>query len=330
MKIAFLSCAHVHTLSYVESLKRSSIVDDISLFDYSTEEGKKFSKINNINFHDNIGDALRGADGAIICAANAEHIRYIRECSGYNIPILCEKPLATTKGDGDSILRIIKDTGSSLHMSLPVRFTRQAVMLKEMVKSSVFGDIVSLSGTNHGTLPGGWFRSLALSGGGAIMDHGPHVIDLIRWATGHEISNVYAVTSNRFNGLEIEDSALLSMEMDNGVIAFLDPSYSRGDYFPTWGDVTLNVEGTDLSAYYDFLGNKFDRYSIKSKKTHEYVGYDTDMDFNMILDFLALIKNGSNAKHSMLATLDDGYSELMVILAAYRSAREKKKVKIER
>jgi|ACXJ01.1.fsa_nt_gi hypothetical protein len=50
MKIAFLSCAHVHTLSYVESLKRSSIVDDISLFDYSTEEGKKFSKINNIYF----------------------------------------------------------------------------------------------------------------------------------------------------------------------------------------------------------------------------------------------------------------------------------------
>jgi predicted dehydrogenase len=329
MKIVFLSCAHVHTISYVNCLKKSGIVDDISLFDYNMENASVFSKNNHVNFHNNIDEALKDSDGVIVCAANAEHLKYIKEASRYNIPILCEKPLATIKEDADSIIDIIGETGASLHMALPVRYTRQAIMLRKMIKYSVFGDIVSMSGTNHGTLPEGWFRSLKLAGGGSIMDHGPHVIDLIRWVTGHEISNVYAITSNRYNGLEIEDSALISMEMDNGIIAHLDPSYSRGSYFPTWGDVTLNVEGTKMSAYFDFLGNKLDLYSLKSKNSHRYVGYDTDMDFNMIRDFLDIVRNENRSNHSMLATLDDGYREMMVILAAYKSAKERRQVKVE-
>lgn len=329
MKVAFLSCAHVHTLSYVESLKKSNIVDEISLFDYSSSEAKEFSRKNGIKFHDNITEALNGADGAIICAANADHLKYIEEVVKYNVPILCEKPLTTTKEHADMIGRLLEDSGVSLYMAQPVRYTRQAFLLRQMIRSKAFGDIVSLSGTNHGSLPDGWFRSLALTGGGAIMDHGPHVIDLIRWATGHEVSSIYAVKSNKFKGLEIEDAALLSMEMDDGALSFLDPSYSRGPFFPTWGDVTLNVEGTKLSAYFDFLGNRFDQYSLKSKNPHAYIGYDTDMDYNMILDYLGILRNRDNNKHSMLATFDDGYRELMVLLTAYRSARVGTKLKVE-
>ena len=57
--------------------------------------------------------------------------------------------------------------------------------LKQQLDTGVLGDIYSVKSTNHGSMPGRWFADPKLAGGGAVLDHTVHVIDLLRWFWGH-------------------------------------------------------------------------------------------------------------------------------------------------
>ena len=42
------------------------------------------------------------------------------------------------------------------------------------------GEVIAIKATNRGMCPWGWFVDIGLSGGGAVMDHTVHVLDLMR------------------------------------------------------------------------------------------------------------------------------------------------------
>ena len=109
--------------------------------------------------------------------------------------------------------------------------------------------MLALNGTNHGQIPGGWFLEPELAGGGAVMDHTVHLADLLRWMLDVEVKSVYAEVDSFFGAGGADDAAILTLELEggsfaDGAFATIDPSWSRGDGYPTWGDVTLRISGT--------------------------------------------------------------------------------------
>ena len=90
----------------------------------------------------------------------------------------------------------------------------------------------------------GMVLSKELAGGGAVIHHTVHVVDVLRWVLKSEVVRVYAELDTLLHPVDIDDCGLLTMDFDSGVIASLDTSWSRPDDFPTWGDVTMEVAGT--------------------------------------------------------------------------------------
>ena len=84
-----------------------------------------------------------------------------------------------------------------------------------------------------------------LSGGGAVLDHTVHVIDVWRWMLEEEVVKVYAESGQLFYpDINIDESGLLSVEFQGGAFGTLDTSWSRpNNSFPTWGDVTMEIVG---------------------------------------------------------------------------------------
>ena len=88
-----------------------------------------------------------------------------------------------------------------------------------------------------------WFVDPELAGGGAVMDHTVHLADILRWYLGSEVVEVYAQTNRIFHAdeVEVETGGLLMLTFANGVFASIDCSWSKPDYYPTWGGLTFEM-----------------------------------------------------------------------------------------
>jgi len=195
--------------------------------------------------------------------------------------------------------------------------------VKEAIARGDLGTIRAVRATNHGTLPPGWFLDPALSGGGAVMDHTVHVIDILRWYLEDEPVEVYAEISHGLHGAPVEDAALLTITFASGVVATLDPSWSRPPSFPTWGDVTMEIVGDHGVLQLDAFAQKLVYNGRRDART-EWIDWGVDADIALLRDFVRAVRTGGRPA----ADGRDGERALAVALAAYASARDGQPVAI--
>ena len=319
IRIGMLSFAHLHADSYASCLQQIPDVALVGIYDDDPARGQdRAARFGTDYFSD--ADALlnQGLDGVIVCAENARHRPLTEQATGRVKAILCEKPIATTLADGRAMIRRCRETGTRLQIAFPVRFSPAIQELKQILDAGTLGTIHSAKCTNHGSMPGGWFTDRELAGGGAVMDHTVHVIDLLRWFWGTEVVEVYAEVGQELlhPGLGIDDAGLLSFRLSNGVYGTLDTSWSRPPSYPTWGDVKIEVLGERGLVRVDAFSQHLQVSSDLTGKT-SWVGWGSNIDLGLIRDFVATIRED----RAPSITGEDGLKALEVALAAYESAR---------
>ncbi len=244
-----------------------------------------------------------------------------------NKDVIVEKPIATNLEDAQRMIDAAQKSKGHLVQCYPCRYHPTSKKIKQLFEEGSFGNILTISATNHGMMPSSkgissWFSDKKLAGGGALMDHITHVADLVFWFTGAEVTSVYAVSRNLFHpNRDIDDAGMVLIEYDNGMKMSLDPSWSRPDNFATWGDVTMNIFGTDLSVRLDMFAQSIDIH--RNEGTHPiWQNYGSDMDKAMLRDFINHLKLG---KQPMLSGID-GKKALEVVLMAYESAEKNQRI----
>jgi predicted dehydrogenase len=229
--------------------------------------------------------------------------------------VLCEKPLATTNEDARAMIAAAAAAGVTLATAFPLRHNLPARAVKRTLDEGVIGEVLAVRATNRGQVPPGWFLDPALAGGGAVLDHTVHVLDLLRWCLQDEPVEVYAEISHGLHGLPVEDAAFLTVTFASGMVATLDPSWSRPTSFPTWGDLTMEIAGAKGTINLDAEAQKIMHYPAQSAGT-EWLPWGNDDNRALIADFVAAVREGRPAA----ATGHDGARALAVALAAYESA----------
>jgi len=325
VKLGILSFAHVHASNYAQVINALNELSLIGIWDDNKYRGRYGAVEFDTEYYDDSDRLLDEADGIIITSETAFHKELVERASQAGKHILCEKPIATTLEDADTMIQACKESGVRLHIAFPMRYAPAVQALKEEVEAGNVGDLLGVSSTNHGKLPPGWFQDKKLAGGGAVMDHTVHLVDLFRWIFNQEITEVYAEVGTLLHDIVVEDCGLLSLEFEDGGFATLDCSWSRPECFPTWGDLTMRVYGTNGVLEVEAFKQGFVSYSDRWKSAKwEYWG--TNSDLEMMRDFAKVVK-GERPKGA-LATGEDGKKALAVALAAYRSVRERKPVRV--
>jgi len=326
LRIGIVSFAHMHAAGYAACLRSLTGVEITGVYDENAERGTVQADRFGAPFMQTL-EALLDCklDGIIICSENAKHRFHVEQVAGRVGHILCEKPIASTAEDGQAMIETCAAAGSHLHIAFPVRFATPIQQLKQMLEREELGHIYAAKCTNHGSMPGDWFIDKALSGGGAVIDHTVHVIDLLRWIWNTEVTEVYAEVGRGLihPGLDIDDVGLLSFTLANGVYGTLDTSWSRQPPYPTWGDVKIEVVGERGLVLVDALSQHID-VSSKSTGRHRWAGYGSNPDLGLIRDFIEIIR--TNAEPSIRG--EDGLRALEVALAAYRSAQEGRPIQL--
>jgi predicted dehydrogenase len=317
-RIGILSFAHMHAYSYAACLRQISGVELVGIADDDLARGQEAAGQFDTRFFTSAETLLdEKLDGIIICAENTRHLP-LTELAAPRVPhILCEKPIATTLADAQAIIDVCAAHGTRLQIAFPVRFSPPVQRLKAILDEGTLGRIYSVKSTNHGRMPGGWFVNRAHAGGGAVMDHTVHVIDLLRWFWNTEVTEVYAEVgySLLHPDLGIDDAGLLSFKLATGAYGTLDASWSRPKSYPTWGDVKLEVLGERGIVRVDAFSQNLALYSDQTGKG-QWVHWGSNADLGLIRDFADMIATNREP----FITGYDGLKALEVALAAYRSA----------
>ncbi|MEJ8548309.1 Gfo/Idh/MocA family protein [Brevibacillus borstelensis] len=321
MKLGIISVAHMHAYSYADAIRKIEGVQLAGVADEDVARGKAAAEKWGVPFYQDCRELLASdVDAVIITSENAKHHEHAVAAANAGKHILCEKPLATTEAAAREMIEICREQGVILQTAFPVRFHPAVVRAKQLVDQGKVGRIMAIRGTNRGQNPGGWFIDREKSGGGAVIDHTVHVADLMRWFMGSEVREVYAEVDSKFSDSAIDDCGILTMEFENSVFATLDCSWSRNKSFPVWGDVTMEIVGTEGTLSLDVFSQKLDLYS--EDKGLKWVNWGDDMDTQLIKDFVASVRE----RKTPSVTGEDGLRAVEVALAAYQSAQQKQPV----
>lgn len=311
-RLALLGVAHMHAQSYAACLTQLG-AELVGVYDHDRARAEAFAAAFGSRAWALEPLLAAGLDGVIVCAETAYHRPLIAQAAPQVGAILCEKPIAATLEDAHAIIACCAQQRTRLQIAFPVRFAPPIVRLKAQLEAGLLGQVYSVSATNRGRMPGGWFTDRELAGGGAVIDHTVHVIDLLRWFWRTEVTSVYAeVAEGLLHDLAIDDAALLSFTLANGVYGTLDTSWSRPPSYPTWGDVRLELTGERGIARVDAFRQHL---SVVGAGGLRYHPWGSSADLALIRDFLAVV-----AGRAPTITGEDGLRALEVALAAYRSA----------
>lgn len=325
-KVGLISFAHMHAVSYADALQALG-VGVAGIYDADAARGAKMAGRFGTRFFSELEALLtEDLDGVIICSENVTHRAHVEAAAGRVPHLMCEKPIATTAEDARALIAACDSAGSKLQIAFPMRFAPPVQKLKAALGAGTLGRLISATCTNHGRLPGGWFLDPAQAGGGAVIDHTVHVIDVLRWALDTEVAEVYAEVGHGLlhgTNADIDDAGLLSLRLENGVYGTLDTSWSRPENYPIWGDVTLEILGERGAVRVDAFKQNLTLTSAPAQKT-ERIGWGSDADLGLIRDFVEMIQIGREPS----ITGTDGLRALEVALAAYRSAEVQKPVSL--
>lgn len=307
----------MHALGYAKALNllRPRADGHIGVWDADPARAGRFANSTRAVTYKSADSLLSDMDAVIVASENVFHASYIETAARAGRHVLCEKPLVTSSEDGERAIRAAEDSGIKLMTAFPCRYSPSFVRLKERVADGQIGNIVAVCATNRGRCPFDWFVQADKSGGGAMIDHVVHVADLLRILLASEPVRVHAATGNNMYGQTWEDTAMLTIEFENGVFASLDSSWSRPKSYKTWGDVTMNVVGESGVIELDMFGQSIELHQ-NSTMQHTVGSFGSDLDYGLVESFLSCIENDAPPPISGF----DGLQASKVALAGYRSA----------
>jgi UDP-N-acetyl-2-amino-2-deoxyglucuronate dehydrogenase len=169
-----------------------------------------------------VGD--RGVQAWYLASPHDAHAPQLREAVRCGIPVLCEKPLATTLEDGIDVCRRARDAGVEIAVNYQYRFDRGCRALVEAARAGELGEILfgACRVPWHREAPyfeGTWRASRERAGGGTLITQGSHALDILLAACGGRPARAWgSVARRRFTGIEVEDLAMGCVELDSGCL----------------------------------------------------------------------------------------------------------------
>jgi predicted dehydrogenase len=328
VNVAIVGCAHrPHAWSYARALTSSPSARLVGVFDEDPTLGQSVADDFGATWTDDLDEliASQDLDAVVVCSPTAQHRRHVEAAAAAGCHVLCEKPLATTVVDGRAMVAACHDAGVQLHTAFVSRFLPHVRTAKEALDSGSLCDVVGLRAGNRGRPPlpphyPAWITSPDEAGGGALIDHSVHLTDLVRHLTGREVARVAAETGSLLWKADVEDCALLSLVLDSGAVASLDPSWSVPANNPWDYDFFLRLAGTAGSVDLDDLAESVQIVGAGTGDGLRLVGFAEDPDAAMIESFCAGVRQGRLLEPS--ASGEDGLRALEVALAGYASARD--------
>jgi len=232
---------------HARTLSELAVVDSLVVTDAVPETTAKVAAEVGSRVSTEVADSpakllASGVDGVLIAAATNAHPELLLAAVDAGLPVFCEKPIAGDIGDAVELTRRIAGRDERVQIGYPRRFDAGYAAARAAVASGELGWLHTVRATTLDPAPPP--PAYVAVSGGIFRDCSVHDFDAIRWVTGREVIEVYAVGGNRgdksFAEVGDVDTAATTLTLDDGTLALV----SNTRYNPRGYDVRLELHGS--------------------------------------------------------------------------------------
>jgi predicted dehydrogenase len=266
--------------------------------------------------------AAADLDAVDICLPHYLHADAIIASARAGKAILCEKPLCLSIDEANAVREAVAGAGVMLMCAHNQLYFPAVAHARQLIGDGALGRVYELRTTDSfyhtaDAAAMGWRVDRSLAGGGELIDTGYHPTYLLLHLAGAEPVEVTAMLSqHRLKYLDGEDSARVLVRFAGGAVGEIVTSWA---YDPAPGTERFSAVGDEGSLASDGRTLTYRRRGQDPVTTD--LGH-VDGFAAEIADFAACLREGRRP----LNTEEEGIAVLKVILAAYRSAEEKRVV----
>jgi predicted dehydrogenase len=141
--------------------------------------------------------------------------------------VLVEKPAARNAAELELVMAASQKHGVKVHVGFNHRYHRALRKAKQIVETGELGELMFIRARyGHGARIGydkEWRSKPELSGGGELIDQGPHLIDLSRWFLG-DFVEVNGFAHTYYWDMPVDDNGFMMLKTPKKQVAFLHAS----------------------------------------------------------------------------------------------------------
>lgn len=262
-----------------------------------------------------VADAVRtcGIDAIVVCTETGMHAQHAIEAMRAGAHVLIEKPADITVARIDEVIAVRDELGATAGVVSQHRFDAATERTLEALRSQRLGTItsavasLSLWRDQAYYDSGGWRGTHGLDGGGALMNQGIHLVDLLLAAMGPAVEVFGRTATRAHERIEVEDVAVATVRFASGALAVIHASTAAHP----GGEVLLRVHGDRGTAV--IRDDRLEWLGVEA------VADDGGEDDSLERQYLDLISAVHERRQPRVA-LEDSRAAVALITAVYESA----------
>jgi myo-inositol 2-dehydrogenase / D-chiro-inositol 1-dehydrogenase len=277
------------------------------------------------DYHEILND--KSIDAVAICSSTDTHAPILIEAAAAGKQIFCEKPIHYDIERIDAALEAVKKAGVKLQIGFNRRFDPNFRKVRQMVAEGKVGDVHILRITSRD--PAAPPIEYVKVSGGMFFDMTIHDFDMARYLSGSEVEEVYVAGGVRVDPLIGEagdiDTAVVTLKFKNGAIGTIDNSRQavygydqRVEVFGSKGMVAAGNNTPDAAVYSTSDGVH------SAKPLYFFLERYAESFLSEMREFVQAVREGTPTP----VTGDDGRAPVLIAIAATRSCREGRPVRI--
>jgi len=192
-------------------------------------------------------------DAVCICTPSGQHARETIAAARAGKHVLVEKPMALSLADADAMIEACRSAGVVLAVALQRRTEPAYQLVHRAIQDGLLGRPV----LGMAVIP--YFRSKAYydsavwrgtwkeDGGGALMNQGIHIADLLAWFMG-DAEEVLARAATLAHEIEVEDDVVATVRFKSGALGSIVATTAAAPGFPHRVEIYGSRGGVQLEA----------------------------------------------------------------------------------
>ena len=242
IRIGIIGCGKIAQVRHLPEYAANPHVELAGYYDLNAQRAQEMAAQYGGKVYESYFDLLNdpSIDAVSICVENRSHAEITTYALYAGKHVLCEKPMAVTLAECESMVAAAERNGKHLMIGHNMRFDPVHRKAKELLDGGIIGDIITFrttmgnAGPENWSMEAGstWFFDKQKAAMGALSDLGIHKVDLLQYLTGQKViettAKVMTLNKRDDNGhlIGVDDNALCILRMNGGAVGTMAASWT--------------------------------------------------------------------------------------------------------
>ena len=241
IRVGIIGCGKIAQVRHLPEYAANPNAEIVAYYDKNRARAEEMAAKYGGSVCDTYFDLLNrdDIDAVSVCVENRSHAEISTAALYAGKHVLCEKPMAVTLAECESMVAAAERNGKYLMIGHNMRFDPVHRRAKQLLDRGVIGDVITFRAVLGNAGPEGWsvdegtwFFDKNKAALGALSDMGIHKVDLLQYLLGQKVIETTAkvMTLNKHTAtgapITVDDNALCILRMSGGAVGTLAASWT--------------------------------------------------------------------------------------------------------